>query len=186
MEVKVFRFEELEKRVQEKVIEKWYEEENFPFLGDDLRESLSSNEKNIFENDFKIWYSLSYCQGDGLNIEGSIDIKKILDLLPAELKEKFTGKIYSLNTKSNNSRYSFHSKSDIHYELDNLDVDDYDLLCEEFENEVLPVIWNIYDDLCRELQKDGYSIIEYRMSTEEFTDMCSANEYEFYIDGKMV
>ena len=184
-EVEIFRFEELTKEVQEEVIKKWYEEEDYPFLNDDLRESLRNNEKNIFDDGFNLYYSLSYSQGDGLSIEGDINIDKIMLKLSPELREKFQGKIYKLYSSGNTGRYSFHSINDIKWELDLSDDDDHEELEKLFEEEVTPEIYTIYNSLCVDLIKEGYSILEHRMSIKEFTENCETNNYEFYANGKM-
>jgi len=185
IEQKVFKFSELDKKVQEKVIEKWYEKEDYPFLESDLEENLKCSEKNIFDNDFKLQYSLSYCQGDGLSIQGDIDKEKILNLLSEELKEKFKGKIYTLSSTGNKGHYCYHSNQDIVYDLDLCDEDDYDEFYTLFEEEVLPIVQNIYNELCSTLEKDGYSILEYRMDIEEFSEFSGSNDYEYFENGKM-
>lgn len=185
IEQKVYRFSELEKTVQEKVIEKWYEEEEYPFLTEDLEQELENDERNIFEDDFKLLYSLSYCQGDGLSIKGNIDKEKILNLLPEELKEKFKDKIYSIGSTGNKGHYCFHSIQDIVYELDLNDEDDHDEFYTIFEEEILPIIQNIYCELCKTLKRSGYSILEYRMSIEEFSELSDRNCYEYFENGKM-
>jgi len=185
IEQKVFEFSELDKKVQEKVIEKWYEKEDYLFLESDLKENLKCNEKNIFEDDFKLQYSLSYCQGDGLSITGDIDKEKILNLLSEELKERFKDKIYRISSTGNKGHYCYHSNQDIVYDLDLCDEDDYDEFHTVFEGEVLPIIQNIYGELCNTLKDDGYSILEYRMSIEEFSEFSDSNDYEYFENGKM-
>jgi hypothetical protein len=181
-EVKVYKFEELTKEVQQKVIDRYYKNEDYPFLNDDLRESLRNNEENIFDDDFNLYYSLSYSQGDGLCIKGDIDIDKIMLRLSPELKEKFTGKIYKLYSSGNTGHYSFHSINDIKWELDLSDDDDHEELEKLFEEEVIPEIYAIYNSLCVDLRREGYSTLEYRMSIEEFTEF---DELEYYEDGRM-
>ena len=181
IEQKVCEFSELSKEVQEKVIEKWYENEEYYFLSDDLYESLCSNVQNIFDRGFKVYYSLSCCQGDGLNIKGDIDLEKTLTLLfpdmKLRLKNRFLNEI-KIYSNSRNNHYSFSSESDIDFECYN------DFISTDFENNYLPVIQDHYMDLCRDLEREGYSVIEYRMDIEEFTDMSECNEYEYFENGK--
>lgn len=184
-EINVYKFSELEKSVQEYVIEKYYENEDYPFLSSDLEESLKLNENNIFEDGFEINYSLGYSQGDGLCVIGDIDIKKIFNLLTPELQETLKDKVYRLYSTGNTGRYAYCSADQIGYELDLTDEDDYDKMHELLAKEVLPIVQNIYVVLCKELEKHGYSILEYRMSTEEFSEYSDMNDYEYYETGRM-
>jgi hypothetical protein len=181
IEQKIYKFSELSKEVKEKVIEEWYKKEEYSFLEMDLEESLKCNEKNIFEDDFKLLYSLSYCQGDGLSIKGDINIEKCLSLLFPKMKKKdrefYIENIHLFST-GNNGRYSFASRNDIESCCD--DEKEEKLLF--FESEYFPVIQDHYIDLCKKLELEGYSILEYRMDTEEFSD---SNEYEYFENGKM-
>lgn len=189
IEVKINKFEELEKSVQEYVIEKWYENEDYPFLNENLIEDLLSNDDNIFKEGFTLNYSLSCCQGDGLCIKGDIDIDKVMSKVNKDLQEKFKDKIYRIYSTGNDGHYSYAHKNQIEFELDvpfdsitEIDDSDYYKL---FESEILPTIQDIYMDLCRQLEKIGYDIIEYRMDIDEFTEHANANDYEYYETGRM-
>lgn len=191
-EVKIYKFEELVKDVQEKVIEKWYEKEDYPFLYGELKEQLKCNEENIFENDFDLIYSLSYCQGDGLSIEGVINFEKALKLLFPKMKKKekqFYLDNINVYSSGNNGPYCYCSKYDIKtgdfYYRGELSEKLFDKKIAYFEDEILPAIQKHYLKLCKNLEKTGYSIIEYRMDVEEFTDFCEFNKYEFYENSKM-
>jgi sulfatase maturation enzyme AslB (radical SAM superfamily) len=177
-EVKIFKFDELQESIQERIIEKYYEQEEYEYLSALLRESLEQKEDNIFTDDFKLFYSLSCCQGDGLCIQGDIDIKKIINLLSPELKTMFEDRSYRLYSTGNKGRYSYHSIQDIQYELDFYDNDNEEEIEELFNNEILPIVQNIYGKLCNELEKEGYSILEYRMSIAEFADFNNDNYLE--------
>jgi hypothetical protein len=191
IEEKIYKFEELEKTVQEKVIDKWYEEKDYPLLYSDLKYDLKYDEKNIFDDDFRLYYSLSYCQGDGLRIEGDINLEKALTILFPKMKKKekmfYIGaiSIYS----NGNSRYSYAAKSDIKmndcFYNDEMESEEFDKKIEYFEENILPVIQDHYMDLCKSLENQGYSIIDYRMDIEEFTELCEAKNYEFYENGEM-
>ena len=51
---------------------------------------------------------------------------------------------------------------------------------------ILVEIQDYYVNLCKQLEKYGYSIIDYRMNFNEFSEHCQANEYNFLECGKMV
>lgn len=180
--VTVYSFSELSTAAQEKVISDYYENEDYPFLSDDLKEEL--NQIDYFFYDTKIYYSLSYSQGDGLQILGKFDFDKWI-------KDKYNFKqsvndtvynlVYSVESKSNR-RYSFASKSDILTELD-YNLYKYPNL-EELINSIIDDIKEYYIDLCKKLELYGYSIIEYRMDSTEFSDYADANNILYLPSGK--
>ena len=73
---KIYEFSELSEDVKAKVKE-WYLNnfyQNEEFL-DICKEELS----HCFpKSDLKVQYSLSYCQGDGLNVYGTLNLKDVL------------------------------------------------------------------------------------------------------------
>ena len=156
--INLYSFNELSEEVKKLAIGKWYKNEDYSFLESDLKENLNQllDLKNI-EHETNILYSLSYSQGDGLCITGYLQ-----DENGNKLKAKHVGRYY-------------HSKST---ELTYYNSDGEE--CEEIQS-----LKDIYFDTCKQLEKDGYSILEHRMNNEEFNEMCEANEYTFTEDGKL-
>jgi len=159
---KVYDFKELTKEVKEDVINKWYEHEHYPFMENDLTESLKAllaQHKIHIRHDFKLHYSLSCSQGDGACFVGSFKWKKYyVDII-------------------HNSHYYHERSTDIS-------------LLTKYGNEVKyqsqDKFKKLYYSICRKIEKEGYRVIEYRMSFDEFQEHCEANEYNFLKDGKMV
>ena len=162
IEINLYSFDELSDKAKENAIEKWYEKEDYYFLSQDLKESLISllNERNIYYQDIKLLYSLSYCQGDGLCFTGILE------------KNGITLKL------SHKYRY---------YYANSVDMLFYNQECEDIEeeDERTEELKNIYFEICEILENEGYSILEYRMNDEEFSDLCDANGYYFTEDGIM-
>ncbi len=161
-EYKVYQFKELSEEAKENAIRIWYESEDYPFLSDDLTEScktLLEGNKIQYNNDLNLGYSLSCCQGDGLNFTGNFQWKK-----------------YDIKI-THSWRYPFASSSDI--SIVNEEGEDIEnvKIREQFKN--------IYLNICNELEKEGYGILEYRMNDEEFTELCEWNDYWFLDNGKM-
>jgi len=179
--INIYKFSELPEMVQMKVLDKWYEYEDFPFLCDNLSDSLYYTEDNIFD-DFDLTYSLSYSQGDGLRIEGTIDLDKAIRILFPKItkkrRERFADNIH-IYSKSNNW-YTYASINDIKYD-GGYDLKDKDE--EYFEQLILPSIQEHYRKLCYDLERKGYEILEYRMTKEEFSEFSDSNEYEYTGDG---
>lgn len=183
----VYSFDELSEEAKQTALDKWYENEDYPFLSYDLEnEATNFDEYNIFEN-VKLCYSLSYCQGDGLSFDSDINIDNYLNAftkLPEWKKKAIIEQCYKPHTSANTGHYCYCSKSDFNYDLNDT-TKDYPLLNALIED-ICKEITDYYLDICSKLEKSGYSIIEYRMNFEEFDEYCEANEYQFDINGNMI
>lgn len=124
------------------------------FMTEYLKEELT--EKGIkYNDDLKVFYSLSYCQGDGAMFQGLITWKDL------DIKITHTGRYY-------------------HAYMKNIETIDKDFVSEneakEFEN--------LYVSICKDLEKYGYDLIETEQSAENFAEECEANDYLFLSDGE--
>ena len=74
-EYKVYNFSELSEDAKEKV-KQWYLDDDFrPY---DFENIYTEDLRYLFNNsDLKLQFSLSYCQGDGLNIYGKLDLMDV-------------------------------------------------------------------------------------------------------------
>jgi hypothetical protein len=158
---KVYRFKELSKEAKEKAIEKWYEKEDYPFLKEDLKESCKAllEQHKIKYDNLDILYSLSYCQGDGFCFTGNFIYKK---------------KHYKITHSYN------------YYYPESVSIDE--IINEEenglnFQDDKDNPFIKLYLKIARELEKEGYGILEYRMSEIEFNEHCEVNDYYFTKDG---
>ena len=200
VEYKVYKFNELSDAAKEKVRE-WYlnGQDSFIFTAD-CREDLN----NLFgKNNLDTQYSLSYCQGDGFNIYGSIDAKSIFDCLEnhnggSQLKrfenmmtegEKKLILIYSeecgeIELPMNNRYcYSLADYIDIVEEWTwRLEYADYTNINEEVLKKFENLVRGIFTELCNTYEKQGYEFF-YEISDEELEEMCECNGYEFLEDG---
>lgn len=163
VEYEVYDFEELSRESKDKVITKWYEEiEDYPFLSEDLSESckalLEENKIKYFD-DLELGYSLSYSQGDGLCFGGNFEWKN------------YNVKII------HNYKCEFASSAKITL----IDKEGEEIT----EGEDFDQFESIYLNICKKLEKEGYGILEYRMSDKEFSEVCEANDYNFFKDGRM-
>jgi hypothetical protein len=174
--INIYKFEELNPKIQEKVLNKFRDSETHPFLEESLSELLKEKLKSKdweFEN-LKIGYSLSYCQGDGFNFVGTITTDKA---------------VFKIN--SSNCRYSHEKSTDINIcqikikdkWVDIEDLNDkeilkykpYELTEASFKDE--------YYNLCQEMAKAGYSEIEGDLSEEVIKENIGANNYTFRENG---
>lgn len=143
-EIKAYTFPELTGEAKEKAKE-WYL--NDEMLSWELTNNYESDLSCIFPNsDLKVQWSLSYCQGDGVNIYGSVNMEDIFVLsqnAPAynwidgylTEKEIRTLRFYMSEYKNEvkipvNRRYSYcmadsiDLAEDFRYELENMGIRD--------------------------------------------------------------
>lgn len=183
IETVVYDFDELSDEAKQKAIEKWYENEDYPWLEDDMAEFLSENDPYFCDK--KIQYSLSYCQGDGLSFESKFDLEKWL-------KDKGTVRasfipvlVLYLDIRScgnTGNHYCYAHRDQIEMNIDTYKSNaNFDALCES----ILRDVQDYYMELCKKAEEYGYGILEYRMNEQEFDECCQANEYTFLPDGTM-
>jgi len=150
------------KRVQERLWE-WLDSDLIKeYLSDDLLEQLGSDAEEL-----EIQFSLSYCQGDGVALYGRLYKCKSLawpeGVAYLELTKNSWGAHYSHYNSFNVTAYDEEG-----YEL-GLDIS---------------VIEKQLRDLCRELERNGYSYIEAETSRESAIDYLENNTGdEFTIHG---
>jgi|TARA_Y100000310_G_scaffold299507_1_gene334415 hypothetical protein len=157
--IKVYEYNDLNEKAKEKALNWFRENNNYDFLSDDLEEDLKELlrvNKISFDESLKIYYSLSYSQGDGFCFEGDFEYKD-----------------YQINIK-NSGHYSH--KNSVNIEITKEDGEDA-------KEEIYKEFKNIFDDICDELEKIGYSYIESENSEENFRDWSNANDYRFLEDG---
>lgn len=162
IETTVYSYDELSDDAKEEARE-WYREGNdYAFLSEAMREYAGEllKENKIKSDDFKVYYSLSYCQGDGAMIEMS-------------------GYWKAWHVSVKQSGYYNHERStDI--TLASVKTGDYapDKTAKDFEE-------NIYIPMCLKLRDWGYNFIKSEDSDENIAENILANEYTFTIDGKI-
>jgi len=168
----VYSLEELPKEAQEKAHEQWIRNNDYYFLEEYLNERLcelleAKDIKHENNKTFGVQYSLGYCQGDGAMFTG-------------EFTYKHKGKNYSISVRQSGKYYHYNSKVIVVYSEDGDDIEDGSEYWE-----VEKAFNDDYMSIAKQLEKDGYSYIEYEDSFESFKESCEANEYTFTIDGTM-
>lgn len=183
IETTVYDFDELSDEAKQNAIEKWYENEDYPWLEDNIACFLSENDPYFYDK--KTQYSLSYCQGDGLSFESKFDLEKWL-------KDKGTVRasfipmlVFYLDIRSygnTGNRYPFARRDQIEMNIDTYkSYPRIEALCES----ILSDVQDYYMELCKKAEQYGYGILEYRMTEQEFSELCQANERTFLPDGTM-
>jgi len=125
-------------------------QDEFMFLEENLKDILEEKlkEKKLkFSDDLKVYFSLSYCQGDGFCFVGTIETEK------ATFKIEHMGNYYHENSKEISLNYLIEKGEDIYPdEFNNRQEKKAEKLTDEFNE--------LYINICKELKKIGYSIIE--------------------------
>lgn len=124
-----------------------------------LRDSLNTLlEENNITADTKpeIYYSLSYCQGDGVQFLGTFTHRE---------------KSYTITSIGHYS----------HSYCTEISADDE----EDTNSEELAQFTELYHTVCKQLEDAGYAEIEYQDSEEYIAESLEANEYQFTKDGRL-
>lgn len=205
-EIKVYKFEELSDTAKEKVRISFTEDEIYSIIfQEDIAECLKNNYPN---SNLNVEYSLCCCQGDGLNIYGTLDRVDALEIFKNP-KIKFKGlkikpsekeikrmKFYldymeEIQLQANQRRYSYSYKfrqiEDVEYEVEEIVCN---LQCHYNLRQVdaklistcLEVIYRHFQELDRELENKGYNFL-YEFSDGRIKEECDANDWEYTANG---
>ncbi len=186
-EFKIYKYEELSEKAKEKVRQHYIERLD----SDDFTYTVIEDLRNIGLNNLRPYYSLSYCQGDGLCLTGCIEF----DEITSELKEIFCKdfilsdykilkslKEYSIIEFNHIGRYFHKNSVEIDIYVDgNLSTKKYENHC-KLADKLIKNIKEWYIDKCNEYEKQGYEFF-YGINEEELQEYCNAKGYEFLENG---
>ena len=188
-EFTVYNYSELSAEAKERVRDLYLESQESSLFSEDIKEDLSEKLPN---SELDIQFSLSYCQGDGLNIYGKLRLYDILPHLELTPKEKRTMSYYITNgcdyvNMPENNRYcycisdQYDYTSDMLYDLERENIRDINKpLIEKFESECISYL----EKLCSEYKARGYEYF-YEVSKEELADWAECNDYQFLESGEL-
>lgn len=208
VEIGIYKFDELSKDVQAKVIEKfrqsnWEDYSYTEVLTDHLQEDL---EYRGLEGMRVVW-CLSYCQGDGVSFTGKIDSETMKKMINSRVLTGMKENQIELFNRAVDAGWTIATEI---YRIDNhyaheytVKTDDVYSHSDEYTDiaEDLGVSAELIDDLfetlqeeieqyrislCKELEELGYKDIEYYDSEETIKENIIENDYEFYEDGGLV
>jgi hypothetical protein len=166
--ITLYDYPELSKQAKERALSKWRETNDYPFLTEYLHglltEDLDALGIGYDPKSLKLYYSLSYCQGDGVMFEGQLTYEE-----------------HEVQIKHSGHYYHSHSKT-VTWDFDDIDMTPSsiratDAMRERFED--------VYQNICKKLERAGYDYIESEDSEETFADICEANEWTFEENGTM-
>lgn len=199
--VKVYSFSELSEEAKEEA-KRWYL--NDETRCEDLTLDFESDIGCVFPNsDLNVQRALNSCQGDGVNIYGSVNLDDILTLPGSGRAPEFdwsqgylsekeirTIRSYMAAYKDSvdipmNKSYAYciadriDLAEDFRYELEDMGFRDIKI---EVLEKAEKLVKQIFHQLCMQFEKAGYKHL-YEISDEEMEENCNANEYYFYEDG---
>lgn len=175
-ETKTERYDlhELTPEAQEVARAKWAEGNDYYFLQDYLNTRLQEllEEKGIKYLKYphkeglpKVLYSLGYSQGDGACFIGEFEYKSITLYITHNFRYYYSKSTTIEAQETKNLGYHIDESEEVYKEV------------KEFKQ--------IYEDICKYIEQEGYSFMEYEDSMEAFAEACEANGYTFTKDGVM-
>jgi hypothetical protein len=191
--INLFEYTELNKNAKENV-KNWFLSDDMRtiFLYDDIKQDLEEKFKN---SSLDVVFSLSYCQGDGLNIYGELNLYDFLNVWEASEKEKRTIKKYidySLQryTFEENNRYCYSCKFIDKKYIDNaiiefiekLQYNNLKNIKEDIINNFFNDIINYFEELDDYYEKMGYDYL-YNIDENEIIEACIDNDWLFTENG---
>lgn len=197
----VFTFDELSDQAKETAREK-VRDRILQWRGDDsdvFTDSCVTTLNELFPNsDLNVQYSLSYCQGDGLNTSGKLKVDDLLNvdltayplngsgIKPLADKEAVKAACEKADVTSldlpENRRYGYSMADRIEV------VPDYDVELTDGETALLNELEKFAQDVMgrinNQLEDDGYNWF-YEVTDEDIQEEISSQELEFTEDGEI-
>lgn len=208
--VNLYKFEELSDKAKQNAIKHYRESMDWQIISESITEKFTEKLSAIGYPTDDLEWSLSYSQGDGVAFYGEVDMDKVIN----RLEHKGYDLNYDLYRAINNKgltitariyrnsfgyHYSHYNTMEVEVDGDSIEVMVEYLYGDLDENEYIDKHDEIYDfllklkgyihndikDVSKELEKEGYSDIEYYSSDEAIAEILIANEYKFTEDGMM-
>lgn len=197
----LYKYEELDSKGKEKAKRKYLDgQDEYEFT-----DMVEADTTLVFPNSkLKVQYSLSYCQGDGLSVYGSLDFEDIFNILkgngypsltegiaPFAEKEIKALRFYAseegaLNVDINR-RYPFFCDWCYNFADDWIDTFEGDGLSSiktdliyRFEKTVKTIMQRY----CKEWEDAGYKFF-YEIDDESIGEISEANGWEYLVDGTL-
>lgn len=190
-EISIYNFNELSDNGKEKARE-WYKDGDSYFETEQVSEDFKYELSELGYPTEKVYWSLSYCQGDGVAFYGRIDdVSKVAARLLEEVDyNKFKNSIKDFDVTieiiSINSHYNHWNSMSVES-----DVGVFGDVTEDEEEEFLKIVDHLVEaidqdvkDVSRRLEDMGYKQFDYFNSNEYIDESITANDYEFAEDGK--
>ena len=202
-EYKVYNYSELSEEAKEKA-KQWYLDDDFKPM--EFTHIYMEDLRYLFPNsDLKMQYSLNYCQGDGLNIYGNLDVNdviaRITENIADESMEKFVNALTEKEIKTikaymevcgkeielpyNNGHYEYciADRTDFAEEwIEELEYQMYKNIQVNTIRKLEKIVKEMFTTMSMQYEKYGYEFF-YEVDDDTMTEVCEVNEWMFLEDG---
>lgn len=200
----VYTYPELSEEAKKKA-NQWYLDD--PCRNDTFSETYTEDLHYLFPNSkLKMQYSLSYCQGDGLNIYGELDLMDVFKAIhdksycgetfkdfwdamteheqkTIEAYIEICGKSIALPYNDEHYNYCVSEKTDFAEDwIEELEYQQYKNIQVDTIRKMEKLIADMFVMLAGQYEKYGYSYF-YEVDEEEMAETCEAYGWEFLEDG---
>ena len=188
-------FDELNSSAKERVRE-WYLEVTASRTVEEIESAiLDELEADFPSSELAVQFSLSSCQGDGLNIYGEVQLFEFLNVWQSELDSKEKVGLYL--SRSGKETFQFSRGHRYTYSRKFIDRDEIEYLIEEIEEECevevdrevvsrfLNALVDYFEKLDSKFEKWGYELL-YNIEDDELEETCLANEWFFTEEGSFI
>ena len=205
VEYDVYKYEELNDSAKENV-KRWYLDGKDSYV---FTETCKEDLNCLFgyNHNLNVQYSLAHCQGDGLNVYGSIDAKDIIECIKDNnggtqfkpyrnwLTDEQMETILDYAEMCGeikipmNISYCYCMADYIDFASDWIsDLKwDWDYNEEKIDKNTIyqfeTMVSAIFKSICKDYEKTGYEYF-YEVTDEELEEVCDIMDYEFYEDGR--
>ena len=202
-EYKVYNYSELSEEAKEKAKQWYLDDDSKPM---EFTEIYMEDLRYLFNNsDLKLQYSLSYCQGDGLNIYGKLDLVDVISMIKenrtGDSMEQFENALTEKEIKTieaymevcgrkielpyNRSGYEYcvADRTDFAEEwIEELEYQMYKNIQVGTIRKLENLVRDMFTMLSMQYEKYGYEFF-YEVDDETMTEACEVNEWMFLEDG---
>ncbi len=201
----IYHYDELSDKAKEKV-KAWY-------LNDDSRtiefeDEYTENLRYLFKNSrLSLQFSLAYCQGDGLNIYGELDLEDVFTVIS---DRSFCGEYFKnywdaltdheiktlrfymdvcgkyIKLPRNNGYYSFCIADRTEFAedwIEELIFGRYRGIQTDIIYKLENLVISIFSFLAKKYEEYGYKYI-YDVDEDEISEVCESTGWEFFEDGR--
>ncbi|MCP4897842.1 MAG: hypothetical protein GY906_12790 [bacterium] len=155
------------------------------------REALAQDFGLVCHDEFKLCWSLSSCQGDGVAFDGVVDFDELLKH-NAALAERMARAFDNLPVEfdvylklDNSGRYCHWNSMQVEVQvecewaMDSWSAEDFN----DIEHDIREAVKELIANASRKFEREGYEAIEHNQSDEVVGETIEANEYRFTADG---
>lgn len=200
----VYTYPELSEKAKEKV-NQWYLDD--PLRSETFSEIYMDDLRYLFPNsELKMQFSLSYCQGDGLNIYGKLDLMDVFKVVRdkssfgntfADFWDNMTeheqktieaymevcGRNIALPYNDRHYNYCVSDKTDFAEEwIEELEYQQYKNIQVDTIRKMEKLVADMFVMLAKQYEKYGYKYF-YEPDEEDIMKTCESNGWEFLEDG---